>query len=438
MSQAEYQILEGDVLDILKTLPSESIHCAVTSPPYWGLRDYGTGEWSGGDPDCNHKKQTQPRSGRANPSGSGIGKGGAYSDAQDTGSVSFKDVCKLCGAQRIDSQIGMESTPELYVANLVSIFRELRRVLRSDGSFWLNIGDTRTGGRLGRQDKKTGGGLYNEGQASWEEESTKHTKAPPGYKQKDLIGVPWMLAFALRSDGWYLRSDIIWSKPGGMPESVTDRPTSAHEYLFLLTKSRKYYYDGFAIKEPLSKSSIQALKRRPKTEEGKWQGSKESDTTSGLDEGRWDRYVHAEGANKRDVWSINTEPFAGEHFAAFPTKLVEPCIKAGTCEQGVCLECGAPWVREFEEDKHVGWQRTCEHTAPAVPATVLDPFMGTGTTLEVARYLGRDSIGIELSPKYIDIAEKRLHHGRAGVRRDVNQSRQQKELAERGFKGLIR
>lgn len=258
----------GDALSVLKSLPNSSVQAAITSPPYWGLRDYG-----------------------------------------------------------VDSQIGAEPTIHEYIDALVAVFRELRRVLADDGVFWLNIGDSYTsGGRKWRQaDKK----LSARGMSY-------RPDTPEGMKPKDLIGVPWMLAFALRDDGWYLRTDIIWNKPNCLPESVRDRPTRSHEFVFMLTKNEKYFYDVNATLEPADKGN---KKRR-----------------------------------KRSVWNINTEAFPGAHFATFPTKLVEPCILASTTEG----------------------------------QTVLDPFFGSGTVGQVARSLGRNFTGIELSEEYAEIARGRL------------------------------
>jgi DNA modification methylase len=435
--------LQGDCRDVLPTLPSESVHCVVTSPPYYGLRDYGTAQWAGGDADCNHARPFVPRDQR--PSGdSHIGHGGPSNDAQDFAVNVFRQDCGKCGAARIDSQLGLESTPAEYIATMVGVFREVRRVLRSDGTLWLNIGDSYSGGTMGRNDMLTlprpkGG----------------HRTAPDyaisranvaGLKPKDLIGIPWMLAFALRDDGWYLRSDIIWSKPNPMPESVTDRPTKAHEYLFLFTKRARYYYDADAIREPNTESTLAR-------HSGPAELPHAHKTVTAFDH-RGTLAIngnHTDGRNKRSVWEIATEPFPEAHFATYPTALVEPCIKAGTSERGVCSECGAPWMREREptpgyaqrlahandrggwydratttekrvdgtkqgkqeggitaEYVTVGWRPSCAHGAEPVPATVLDPFAGAGTTGLVADRLGRDAVLIELSPSYATMGRDRI------------------------------
>jgi site-specific DNA-methyltransferase (cytosine-N4-specific) len=256
-------LFEGDALQVLQRLPTESVQCIVTSPPYWGLRDYNTAD-----------------------------------------------------------QIGLEPTLPQFINRLLTVFSEVRRVLRPDGVFWLNIGDGYTSGNRGWRapDKK------NRARAM-----SVRPDTPEGLKPKDLMGVPWRLVFALQDDGWYLRADIVWNKPNAMPESVKDRPTRAHEYLFMLTKSEQYYYDRNAIIEP-------------------------------------------NGRNCRSVWNINTQGFSGAHFATFPPKLVEPCIKASTR------------ARDF----------------------VLDPFFGSGTVGLVAEKLGRRYVGIELHPEYVALAANRL------------------------------
>ena len=231
----------GDNRVVLDTLPDASVHCVVTSPPYWGLRDYGTATWDGGSEDCDHLRPVQRRNERPK---------GAFHGGTDDGDYArepqYKDTCRSCGAVRVDSQLGLEATPEEYVASMVDVFRKVRRVLRDDGTVWLNLGDTfmSSGGEraYGSSDNGTGRGPG----------TRRHDVPRSGLKPKDLVGIPWRVAFALQADGWYLRSDIIWAKPNPMPESVTDRPTKSHEYLFLLTKSARYYFDQEAVREPFS------------------------------------------------------------------------------------------------------------------------------------------------------------------------------------------
>jgi DNA modification methylase len=305
----------GDCRQVLAELPSESVHCVVTSPPYWGLRDYGHGE-----------------------------------------------------------QLGLEPTPEAYVENMVAVFREVRRVLRADGTLWLNLGDSyaaQRGGTTMPAETLAGGkgGFTDDGgrvnRDRHDGYSPTRNASAIGLKHKDLVGIPWRVAFALQADGWYLRSDIIWSKPNPMPESVTDRPTKAHEYLFLLTKSPRYYFDADAVREPHVREwdAGNGGTFGPVTAAGGKQrvlgGTKDHKGAYPL--------PNPAGRNLRSVWTIATEPYPGAHFATFPRKLVEPCVKAGSPADG----------------------------------TVLDPFAGSGTTLLVAQALGRRGIGIDLNPDYL-------------------------------------
>ena len=314
-------ILIGDVRERLKELPDQSVNCCVTSPPYWGLRDYGN-----------------------------------------------------------DGQIGLEQDPDDFIAELVTVFREVRRVLRDDGTLWLNIGDSYSGSGKG-----TAGNLGKKHNERHLENKTGGL-VPNGTKPKDLVGIPWMLAFALRADGWYLRQDIIWHKPNPMPESVRDRCTKAHEYIFLLSKSPKYYFDSEAMKEP-AKYPFDNRGARADSRAGtsmnsvggktgiRFGGNKYGDsddpkhsTKSG------NEYIATGTRNKRSVWSVTTQPFKGAHFATFPPALIEPCILAGSPRGGV----------------------------------VLDPFFGAGTTGLVAQRHNRKWIGCELNPEYAAIAQARI------------------------------
>ena len=393
--------MQGDVREKLAELPEKSVQCVVTSPPYWGLRDYG-----------------------------------------------------------VDGQLGLEKTPEEYVQNMVDVFRGVWRVLRDDGTVWLNLGDSYFGSSM------TGGTNSIESSAK---RKGRMFKKPSNYtpkqgksqlKPKDLVGIPWRVAFALQADGWYLRSDIIWAKPNPMPESVTDRPTKAHEYIFLLSKSKKYYYDADAIREPLSvhrakqagqkvEPGNDIVRRREQIEHARQRGS-----GGHFDGHKW--FMNPLGRNKRSVWTIPTKPFKEAHFATFPPDLIKPCILAGTSPRA-CEVCGAPWERvvekgapiddwkkacgadsngEYEgraqkdyekaraenasevkkrilagmlERKTTGWQPTCTcQNSGNARCIVLDPFAGSGTTLWVAEQHGRDSIGIELSEEYCKLIHKRM------------------------------
>ena len=373
---------------ILHTLPDESVHCCVTSPPYWGLRDYGTGTWEGGNAECDHQG---PMAGGFKSSGLNARKNenGWLADdgkVKPTYLTAYRGVCGKCDACRIDQQLGLEQTPEEYVAKMVEVFREVQRVLSKDGTLWVNMGDCYSavgksgGGEQGEKWTHTGGQHIGPRNGKWR-------PAPDGLKPKDLCGIPWRVAFALQADGWYLRCDIIWSKPNPMPESVTDRPTKAHEYLFLLAKSGKYYYNAEAIREAAAERDDE----RPfGNAGGNRHGDEERIYRSKKPDG-WDTgpgghgSIHRDGRqagevskirygrNRRTVWTIATQPYKEAHFATFPEELVRPCILAGCPEGG----------------------------------TVLDPFAGSGTVGKVAEDLGRNSILIELNPKYIEMIKKR-------------------------------
>jgi len=292
-------VLTGDCVESMKSLPDESIQTCITSPPYFGLRDYG-----------------------------------------------------------VDGQIGLEETPNQYVAKLVEVFREVRRVLRDDGTLWLNLGDSYAGNCSRTSTGRAGMGNEREG---------IFTRSGEGLKPKDLIGIPWRVAFALQADGWYLRQDIIWHKPNPMPESVTDRCTKSHEYIFLLSKSKNYYYDHEAVKENAREHVGNVLENR--------------DSGTGIARGlngQADRQGNfapvGNGRNKRSVWTVTTKPYSGAHFATFPPDLIEPCVLAGSPENGI----------------------------------VLDPFGGSGTTGGVAMKLNRKAILCELNPEYVGIMEQRI------------------------------
>jgi DNA modification methylase len=373
-------ILIGDVREKLKELPDQSVNCCVTSPPYWGLRDYGTATWDGGDSNCDH--QGKPMATKANINRNcGTGNDVKNAEAREF----FKEICGKCGAKRIDSQIGLEQTPDQFIDELVAVFREVKRVLRDDGTLWLNIGDSYSSHKdcksvsqtLARGGSSELASVIEKGKSV--SRNSKMLKSV-GLKNKDLVGIPWMLAFALRADGWYLRQDIIWHKPNPMPESVRDRCTKSHEYIFLLTKSPQYFYDHKAVQED-AKTAPGAT----------WKERKAAGATAGnviVGDGvrnGTQRVVHGKGVtsnltrqdgkrNKRSVWTVTTRPFKGAHFATFPPALIEPCILAGCPEGG----------------------------------TVLDPFFGAGTTGLVAQRHNRKWIGCELNPEYAAIAQARI------------------------------
>jgi DNA modification methylase len=301
-------VIKGDCRDVLRLMDDNDVNCCVTSPPYFGLRDYG-----------------------------------------------------------VEGQIGLEPTPDVYVAELVAVFREVKRVLRDDGTLWLNLGDSygAFGGNTyaGFNKRWSGTGGAGSKQDETLQGITDH-KANTGLRPKNLLGIPWRVAFALQSDGWYLRQDIIWAKPNPMPESVKDRCTKSHEYIFLLSKSDKYYYDAKAIMEPArnrgtrDRSEMRSGTTDPKLKHHGLQGKP---------------YEENPTRNKRDVWTVTTKAYKGAHFATFPKELIRPCILAG-CPKG---------------------------------GTVLDPFGGSGTTGEVAQEEGRDAVLIELNPNYIPLIHTR-------------------------------
>jgi len=396
------KIFNMDCLAGLKELPDNSIDMCVTSPPYYGLRDYGTGKWVGGDPKCPHYRTSKVTE-KTSTGHKGMAEKGA-----GAGDAIYKHVCPKCGAVRVDEQIGLEESPEEYIAKLTEVFMEVYRVLKPEGTLWLNIGDSYNGY------KGNAKSAHNDSAFIGGEGNNVHPTREGGYglecknlKPKDLIGVPWMLAFSLRNAGWYLRQDIIWHKPNPMPESVKDRCTKSHEYVFLLSKNEKYYFDYEAIMEPVSdqqrlnyqsgsrKFGINADRNdndfgerskdwKPKMrygsgkkverthEQGYAEAAGHRDNSGGFDseirtkDGEFVR-------NKRDVWSVNVKPDSIAHFATYPEELIKPCILAG-CPSG---------------------------------GMVLDPFMGSGTTAMAARKMNRHFVGFELNPDYCKIIDKK-------------------------------
>jgi DNA modification methylase len=305
--------------------------------------------------------------------------------------------CVTCGATRQDAQLGLEPTPEEYIANLVGVFRELRRVLKPTGTAWLNLGDSYASNGVYIGDYKKRHPDHVDLHTANSDRYPQARKGPRGgeyrIKAKDLIGIPWRVAIALQTDGWWLRSDIIWSKPNPMPESVTDRPTKAHEYLFLLTKAERYFFDQEAVRE------ADAGYASGNGFNGRQGGARQTAVDGG--HGSAERFTPGAGRNIRSVWTIATRPYPGAHFAVFPPELPERCIKAGSSERGVCPACGAPWVRMVERTNTAGWQPSCAHDAPPQPAVILDPFAGSGTVGLVANRLSRRAILIDLNPEYL-------------------------------------
>jgi len=348
-------ILFGDCKKTLSAFLPKSARTCVTSPPYYGLRDYGTATWIGGDPNCNHRRDSKVKAENCNTGHKN------HDEMYGVGDAIYKTVCPKCGAIRQDSQIGLEETPEEYIESLVSVFRGVRDVLTDDGTLWVNLGDSYYNYRPGKGQsypKQT----VSKTKQDLPDECNKRGNKLDGLKEKDLIGIPWLFAFAMRADGWYLRQDIIWHKPNPMPESVRDRCTKSHEYIFLFSKNRKYYYDNEAIKEPAKDWGT-----RDRTN-GKYHNEGTGlQPHSGLTKSYPTK-------NKRSVWSVTVKPYKEAHFATYPPDLIEPCILAGSEEGDI----------------------------------ILDPFMGAGTTAAVAKSLNRYYIGCELNKDYGNLIQKRI------------------------------
>ena len=349
--------------------------------------------------------------------------------------------CRYCDAWK--GELGLEPTPELYVEHLAGVFDEVRRVLRWDGTLWLNLGDTyctHPAGLVGERRWKAS--TLQVRDRTGAEQPRSIDKRSPGHKEKDLVGIPWKVAFEHRRRGWYLRSDLIWSKRNPMPEPVRDRPTRSHEYIFLLAKSRRYFYDAEAVREPLGESSLRRLRHHvPNPRDNPKYRSKHA-------RGDFRRFpmlgnTDPAGRNLRSVWQIATQPYPGAHFATFPEALPEICIRAGTSAKGACAACGTPWIHrvraegggighDWHPDKSLalgrgqgiaapgihdgtyrridlGFEKACScPTRRVMPCIVLDPFVGSGTTLAVARRLRRRSVGIDLNPDYEVLARERI------------------------------
>lgn len=365
-------ILEGDCRERMRTLPPESVHCVITSPPYFGLRSYGTEPqvW-GGEPDCPHEWASRRyyREG-----GNSSSSKAAFHEPGEANAARLKEarwrettLCSRCGAWR--GELGGEPSIDLYLRNLVSVFSEVWRVLRVDGTLWLNMGDCYESGTRSTRDysPRTKHGYWNN--------PAVDKRVSAGLRPKNLLLLPHRLAIALQDSGWVVRQDICWFKPNPLPESVRDRPTRAHEYLFLLSKSYRYYYDREAIRE---EAAPQSLRRITQPNFAQQTGGPK-DYRNGINPNRsmrktLENFAANPGRNKRSVWTVNTKGYPGAHFATFPPALIEPCVLAGCPVEG----------------------------------TVLDPFAGSGTTGEVALKLGRGAVLIELNPEYCDQIRKRL------------------------------
>jgi DNA modification methylase len=443
----------GHVLDVLAACPAACFHSIACSPPYWALRAYGTAPqvWYGHhgiahahswQPDAlpppmktggpTPKQVSNQGSQAANEYRDAFRNGKLYEDHQLDNAAMGGATCTICGAWR--GELGSEPTIDLYVAHMVELGRALWRVLRPDGTWWLNLSDTYASSAPGTTNVAptiANGAHYGTARA------VHRPETPSGLKPKDLIGIPWRVALALQAAGWYLRAEVIWAKPNPMPESITDRPARAHETIFLLARSERYYYDAEAVREPALVGSNR-----------KWGvGAAGGPSVSNLPK----QQSVENGRNLRSVWSIPTQPQKGDHYATFPEQLVARMILAGTSATGCCSDCGAPWqrvvnisggligqsfhdhTRDAERGHNggkssaalatyrrqtTGWEPTCAcHDATIEPCRVLDPFAGSGTTLYVARGLGRDAWGIELNPKYAQDAWDRVKLGSAAASR---------------------
>lgn len=429
MTDQTYRILVGDVRERLAALADGSVDCIVTSPPYFGLRDYGTGSWEGGDPSCDHARPTTNMNQGFNER---WGQGAGQRKQETKSGGQYAGACPRCGALRIDKQIGLEATPGEYVAALAAVFEELRRVLAPHGTCWLNLGDSYAGDGQGYYDGDDEVNGAGRGHA-------RRPRTPPGLKPKDLIGIPWRVAFALQDQGWWLRQEVIWSKMNPMPESIQDRPSRSHEQVFMLTRSRRYWFDREAVRSPAADRTVKDERQSASFPGG--QGGGDAAT-----HGHRGRPLPTPfgGRNVRSVWEIPTGRFAGAHFAVFPIELPTRCVLAGAPRE-VCVECGRPRERiverldpilgpttwsatgaaSYDDDaggyapagdastlKHVVPTRTvgwtdCGHGAYR-RGLVLDPFLGAGTTALAALRAGRDAVGIELSPEYAEMAGRRL------------------------------
>ena len=443
-----WRIDQGDCRELLRAMPAESVHICVTSPPYWGLRDYGLPPlvWGGGE-ECGHAwGEVTHYAGGGQPS--------EKVRWQHTGEgppghpVKTSAFCRYCHAWR--GSLGLEPTPELYIEHMVEVFREVKRVLRRDGTCWVNMGDSYASGGTGGKpsDKSTLSDHGQDGRSPYLDQLGESTprKVPAGLKPKDLCGMPWRLAFALQADGWWLRSEIIWHKPNPMPESVRDRPTKSHETVFLLTKSARYFYDAFAVREACESgpSDIKKMNEQRARIGGKHKelDDRLSKASKHTNIGRKRAVGSPTGRNRRTVWTVATAPLSLAHFASFPPKLIEPMIL--TSPTKCCAVCGRGWERvtvttripahgkidEVSGDKAQGddmdygsakvgrWSNAtttlgfhpgCEcGSEETVPAVVLDCFVGSGTSVMVALRHDRNAIGLELSETYAAMARRRI------------------------------
>ena len=453
-----WTIKNGNVTDVLDQMEEKSVHCIVTSPPYYGLRNYDLPPtvW-GGQKNCPHywSESSQPTT-KLGMSGNTNGISKNYINP---GKIYAPSDVPLRGMQCLECDawlgcLGLEPSIKMFVEHIVYIFRKAWRVLRDDGTLWLNLGDSYAGSGK-RTQEHANPGLSK---SAKRDAVNLPNYLPEGVKRKDLMGMPWRVALALQDDGWYLRSDIIWQKLNAFPESVKDRPSKSHEYIFLLTKKEKYFYDRDAIRQPLALSSVKRLEEKSFWDQVGGDTDYEVDGMSSRKTLENFKKAYDDekelGANKRTVWPISSGSKRLPHYATFPPQMVEPCVLAGTSEHGVCNQCGAPYRRETKQKSSTmnlrvrdakkgisefktgfdgkvnatedeienyteetvitttkgktNWLVDCKCSEGVIPATVMDIFSGSGTTGLVALRYNRSYVGIELSQKYIDISRKRI------------------------------
>jgi DNA modification methylase len=462
-----YRIFDGHWLTVAKQIPDASVHVCVTSPPYYGLRSYGTEPQIWSDPSnwtqqvaieegtfhCDHDwipiKQYKDSWRRGETASSYAQSHGVKRTPEQLkeGRWTHTEVCGTCNAWR--GELGQEPSPTLFIEHLTQCFAEVWRILRPDGTLWVNIGDSHYNYRPGQHDDARAQG-YNRLKSGNARDIPSFT-AKRGYKieglkEKDLIGIPWMLAFALRDWGWYWRSECHWFKPNPLSESVTDRPTKNHEPILMFTKSERCFYDKWAITEPPTGNTHPRLARSKRYQTRKNNGNAKGFAAEGRNNNSFMNATVGDicpgGRNKRSFWIMNVQGYPEDHYAAFTEELPKTAILAGSSEIGCCRECGAPWSRmvlkpakaindkdELEERWRraaaergididnattgdsitLGWQRNCScYAGRPVAATVLDPFSGRGTTGTVAVRYGRNFVGADLKPEYVKMIRKNL------------------------------
>lgn len=449
-NKIDWSLDVGDCRKWSMHLIPNSVHCWITSPPYFSLRDYATGNWEGGDPKCDHVADPSKTKVFGNPE---FNKNAPSRQQTKTKGYYYSGVCGKCGATRGDDQIGLEDSLDDYIDNLVEVFRGVRRATHPSGVLWLNLGDTYASGEIGRHDRSEG---YDGEFARPKTQGQRQRKAfKTGVKKKDLCGVPWRVAFALQEDGWYLRQWMPWVKRNSMPESSEDRPSTACEVIFLLTKSPDYFFDMESVRRRAIPTRTVITERAMSGRSASGRGIKPSGNAI---PGSVMETNDARNFRSADLWfdsvgllmeegqllglDVPVRPNPRAHFASFPERLVKPLIRCGSSEKGVCPHCGAPWRRVVDKERvatrpgtntkipdgataldvgnrdperhvtrstTVTWEPTCDCADnDPIPSIVGDPFTGSGTVLQIARQFRRRAVGCELNPQYVEIARKRV------------------------------